>query len=167
KWQNHISDIVSKQCATLNYIKEMFKNKLYNEEWVIDIRQVEDLFLYCILDLEKTPFDKLNSFMSDMRNHNWQACLHGRKLYFIPKPINKWNAVEYLKDMLPDKIIAASGDSYMDFELLEMADYKVLPFHGEVCNKFSPGDTCLRTKTEGLSASLEILEIIESFLKFS
>ncbi|MDP4181327.1 MAG: HAD family hydrolase, partial [Bacillota bacterium] len=47
KWQNHISDIVSKQCATLNYIKEMFKNKLYNEEWVIDIRQVEDLFLYC------------------------------------------------------------------------------------------------------------------------
>lgn len=157
--QNKLSD-----CDSLVHILDKFKSQLYHENWVLDVRQVETFFFYCIVQLDATPMDELNDFIMEIESYNWYSCLHGRKLYFIPKSLNKWNAIEYIRNMLPNKQVVASGDSYMDFELLSMADYAILPSHGEICNKFNPGKKCIITNGTGLEASLEILQIVEKIL---
>lgn len=165
KWEEKIRQAINSQCESISFIKELFKREIASDSWVLDIRQVEELFFYCILDLDKTPNTMLQSFMGEVLKYNWQSCLHGRKLYFIPKPINKWNAIEYIKSMLPDQELAASGDSFMDFELLDMADYAILPSHGEICSRLIEGERCIITQEKGIGASLEIVSIVEGLLK--
>jgi hypothetical protein len=164
-WERHIHDKISTGCDPLSDMIDRFKKQLYNEDWVLDIRQVDKLFFYCIIQLDNTPMSELTAFMKKIEAVNWYSCLHGRKLYFLPKPLNKWNAIEFIKNILPPQHVVASGDSYMDFELLSMADYSVLPSHGEICNKLNPSEKCIITNSKGLIASLEILQIVEKLLK--
>ncbi len=160
-WDKCIQDKLSVGCEPLVNILDKFKSQLYHENWILDIRQVESFFFYCIVNIDTTPMTELSDFMKEIEAYNWYSCLHGRKLYFLPKSLNKWNAIEYIKDMLPNKQVVSSGDSYMDFELLFMADYAILPSHGEICNKFKPSNKCIITNSKGIEASLEILHIVE------
>lgn len=160
-WDKHISELISVGCEPIEQMIGRFKSQLFHEGWVLDFRQIDKLFFYCIIQLDATPMGELTAFMTEVESHGWHSCLHGRKLYFMPKPLNKWNAIEYIKNMLPTQQVIASGDSYMDFELLSMADYAILPSHGEICNKFNPGEKCIITNSKGLQASLEILQLVE------
>ncbi|HEY9061688.1 MAG TPA: HAD family hydrolase [Pseudobacteroides sp.] len=160
-WDKHINEKISTSCEPIEHMIDRFKSQIFHEDWVLDFRKIDNLFFYCIVQLDATPMSELTAFMTEIEAHGWHSCLHGRKLYFMPKQLNKWNAIEYIKNMLPPQHVMASGDSYMDFELLSMADYAILPSHGEICNKLNPGEKCIITNSKGLQASIEILQIVE------
>ncbi len=159
-WQRCVRESLCTKCEAIKKVRETFVNGIYNSSWVLDIREVEDLFFYCIVDNLKIPEKGLLEYVSYIESSNWQSCLHGRKLYFIPRAVNKWNAVEYIKNMLPGHIIAASGDSVMDLELLEMADYKIMPAHGEAYDALKNRENGIKTPGTGFKASCEILDAV-------
>lgn len=163
-WQGRVKESLCSSCEAIKKVRETFENGIYDSSWVLDIREVEDLFFYCIVDNEKVPDKGLEEYISYVESSNWQSCLHGRKLYFIPRAVNKWNAVQYIKNMLPGHIIAASGDSVMDLELLEMADYKIMPAHGEAYDALKNRENGIKTSSTGFKASCEILDAIERLL---
>lgn len=163
-WQKHVRNNINQQCEGIKKVKENFQSEIGDDSWVLDIREVEDLFFYCIIECERAPHNELETFMTHMDSLNWKSCLHGRKLYFMPKTIHKGNAVEYIRNLLPDHKIVASGDSLMDLELLKMADYSIVPAHGEAFDALKDSDMCVKTVSQGFPASLEILERVEQLL---
>ncbi|MFB8733069.1 hypothetical protein ACEQPO_01620 [Bacillus sp. SL00103] len=44
--------------------------------------------------LSRIPIAELKQWGEE---RGWQVSLQGRKLYFIPAPLNKWDAVTFLK----------------------------------------------------------------------
>jgi hydroxymethylpyrimidine pyrophosphatase-like HAD family hydrolase len=163
-WQRCVRDSLCTQCESIKKVREVFDNDIYDSSWVLDIREVEDLFFYCIVENDRIPNKDLEGYMDYMEDSNWQTCLHGRKLYFIPRAVNKWNAVEYIKNMHPGHSIAASGDSIMDLELLEMADYQIMPAHGEAYDALKNRIRGIKTQSTGFKASYEILTAVERLI---
>ncbi|MGD6818563.1 HAD hydrolase family protein [Metabacillus sp. 113a] len=131
--------------------------EIVHEEWVLKQRTADDLFSYCIIDREKIPAE-LESFTQWLSEAGWTHSMQGRKLYFVPKPVSKWAAIEYIKNLVGEDTVSAAGDSLLDLCLLENADYAFAPRHGELQEKGQDSQGKItRTEWEGILASEEIL----------
>lgn len=88
------------------------------------VRIVGDMFLfaYCTdgADIEKIAADCAA---------DTELCTRysGRKLYFFPPAADKGRAVRWLSQMLGASEIIAAGDSVIDFPMLRIADYALVP----------------------------------------
>ncbi|MBS2967438.1 haloacid dehalogenase [Metabacillus sp. KIGAM252] len=147
---------------------EKFK-EIAHDEWVLKQRTADDLFSYCIIDRDKVPAE-LDSFTKWLSEAGWTHSMQGRKLYFVPKPVSKWAAIEYIKGIEGKQTVAAAGDSLLDLCLLENADFPFAPRHGELQEQGQDSyGKIIRTEQEGIFASEEILakvlEITEQNLK--
>jgi hypothetical protein len=89
----------------------------------------------------------------------WKVSLQGRKLYFIPKVINKGDALEFVCNHCGGQVIAGSGDSLLDLDFLKHCRYQLVPDHGELIS--DPGivipSSISVTKNRGIFAGEEIL----------
>ncbi|MEC1289194.1 HAD family hydrolase [Bacillus mojavensis] len=110
-------------------------------------------FVYLILHEEKIPYIDISAVKEWGADKGWQVSLQGRKLYFIPNPLNKWKAVEYLKSRLSLDEIYTAGDSLLDLELIREADFGIAPAHGEV---LSHDPKLRKTVASGMLAGEEI-----------
>ncbi len=87
-------------------------------------RMVDDVYMYTVCaDVEaaercRIDFDNFGGL---------QVVRGGRKVYFLPPGINKGLAVERLRQIFPDEIIVAAGDSQLDLPMLMAADAALLP----------------------------------------
>ncbi|MFS0655397.1 HAD family hydrolase [Bacillus sp. 179-C3.3 HS] len=129
-WQTTIDERL-KECMP---VKEMLRaiSELPIANWVKRTRTAEGRFLYLIMKDEyvsQIPLGELRAWGEDK---GWQVSLQGRKLYFIPQPLNKWEAVAFLKERLQLEYICGAGDSLLDADLIRQADAGYAPRHGEV-----------------------------------
>ncbi|AZB41354.1 haloacid dehalogenase [Bacillus sp. FJAT-42376] len=132
--------------------------EIVHDEWVLKQRTADDLFSYCIIDRAKVP-EELESFTKWLGEAGWTHSMQGRKLYFVPKPVSKWAAIEYIKKTEGINTVAAAGDSLLDLCLLENADFAYAPRHGELQEQGQDSQgKIVRTEQEGISASEEILQ---------
>ncbi|PFG02901.1 HAD family hydrolase [Bacillus sp. es.036] len=132
--------------------------------WVERIRQADHLFIYLIIQRDQVSREELSSLFEWAREQGWQPSLQGKKLYFVPNPVNKWKAVEYLKNELGLSYVYTAGDSLLDYELVKYGDYGFVPLHGEVLESY-PG--LHKTEAHGMPASDEILLSITEDLSLS
>ena len=132
--------------------------------WVERIRQADHLFVYLIIRRDQVSREELSSLFKWAREQGWQPSLQGRKVYFVPNPVNKWKAVEYLKNELGLSYVYTAGDSLLDYELVKNGDFGFVPLHGEVLESY-PG--LHKTKAHGMAASDEILLSITEDLSLS
>ncbi|MTH55198.1 HAD hydrolase family protein [Bacillus mangrovi] len=131
--------------------------EIVHEEWVLKQRTADELFSYCIIDRTKVPAE-LQGFTEWLDSAGWTHSMQGRKLYFVPKPVSKWAAIEYIQKTEGERTVAAAGDSLLDLCLLENADYAFAPKHGELQEQGRNSiETIYRTEQEGILASEEIL----------
>lgn len=100
--------------------------------WVKRTRTAEGRFLYLIMKDEYVSQIPLAELKVWGEERGWQVSLQGRKLYFIPQPLNKWAAVAFLKDMLQLEYVYGAGDSLLDADLIRQADTGFALRHGEV-----------------------------------
>lgn len=121
------------------------------------IRTAHHYFVYLILGEEGLRGINAACVKAWAADKGWQASLQGRKLYFIPEPLNKWRAVDYLKRELNIDEVYTAGDSLLDFELIAQADYGVSPAHGEVLHHYPDLNA---TMHPGMKAADEITEHI-------
>ncbi|MEI4791206.1 HAD family hydrolase [Bacillus sp. FJAT-53060] len=121
--------------------------------WVKRTRTAEGRFLYLIMKgeyLSRIPLAELRLWGEEK---GWQVSLQGRKLYFIPQPLNKWAAVAFLKERLHLEYVYGAGDSLLDADLIRQADTGFAPRHGEVLD-FDP--SLEPTEASGMAAADEI-----------
>lgn len=164
-WNEKIKKKLANECMESSLILEAF-NELRNEEWVKRIRYIDDLFFYCIVEKELIPWDELCSFEKWLNEQNWNISLQSRKLIFTPSVVNKWDAVEYIKNQTNRKKVFAAGDSKLDLAILEKADFSICPAHGELYETYSNGvinnTTFSFTSQSGINAAEELLNTIIS-----
>ena len=81
--------------------------------------------------------------------------LQGRKLYIIPKFLDKSLALHYLKKKFPLERVITAGDSRVDERLVRAGDIGVLPKHSSLNIP-----SAYRTKSSGILAGEELLEFV-------
>ncbi|MFY4775275.1 HAD family hydrolase [Metabacillus sp. RGM 3146] len=164
EWNRKLKDLMDTQCAPIEEIAAGF-DKLASEEWVIKKRNAESLFLYYIIERSKIPPKELAKFTSWLEKQGWTYSLQGRKLYFVPRPVNKWNALLHVCERLNSEKVITAGDSLLDLCMLEGAHHAFCPLHGELGTGEVPlQGHIMKTEKNGILASEEILE---SVLKLS
>lgn len=162
EWNLSIAGKIRQNTVTEADLQHKFA-ELSHGEWILSQRTADDLFHYYLIDKEKAPLDELQHFKETAGQCGWNMSLQGRKLYFVPKPVNKWDAVAFLKEKLGETFVAASGDSMLDLCMLEVADYAIAPAHGELASEKL--DRVVRTKANGIHAAEEILQLVLSVNK--
>lgn len=150
-----------------NYVQNRLQQESVLEEEVLSTLSINGirlngqkkhagkLFFYFILNsLPSAPEMKvINELVSKV---GWRISLQGRKLYFIPLPINKGTALEFICQKEGEKLMAGAGDSILDWDFLKNCQYRFVPSHGELV-KVAATDDLIFTKSDGVSAGEEIL----------
>ena len=167
-YRENIVRSLQNSCLPESKLLMEFK-KIASNEWVNKLINADGLFYYCIIDPAKLPRNETDSFAAWAFEQNWEVSVQGRKLYLVPRVVNKWSAVERIKQLAGEHIVFAAGDSLLDLSMIKCADHAVYPAHGEIYENF--GGTlssygCLAveaTKVSGLAAAEEILEKVRRF----
>ncbi|ANU22224.1 HAD hydrolase family protein [Planococcus donghaensis] len=155
------SDQIRQTCINRKTIIEELLPEIerhFSEDWVLKVREADDWFVYLIIDRARFPEDKLDFYTTTFKKLGWGLSLQGRKLYFMPESITKAGAMEYIKKRIGANYVVAAGDSLLDLDLLESANYGMLAAHGEAAkNAVSISAHIHKTKNYGIKAGEEIL----------
>ena len=155
--------IVDKRLKACMSVREMLRaiSDLPIAAWVKRTRTAEGRFLYLIMKDEYLSHIPLAELKLWGEERGWQVSLQGRKLYFIPQPLNKWDAVAFLKERLELEYVYGAGDSLLDAGLIHEADMGFAPRHGEVLD-FDP--SLEPTAAYGMAAADEITACVKKQL---
>ena len=134
----------------------------------------EDLFIYSILDEDKLAnsisrgevdinyFKVLRSFCKD---YNYSVSRQGKKVYIVPFCINKYDPIDYIKQLENIKVLVSAGDSLLDYPLIKNSTYGIIPSHGELLRNLPSeelGASIYITKESGIFAGQEILDVVHN-----
>lgn len=162
-WQAHIKEKISENGYSLKYVYEMTE-ELRFKSWVKKTRIADDVFFYLLTNKDKIDFDVIKKWSSKLNEIDWKLIKHGRKIYCIPKCVNKRDALKHVAKKIGGKFIISSGDSRMDLTMESLSDTFIVPSHGElvVMDYVKEGDTIVFSEKEGIRAAESILEVVES-----
>jgi hydroxymethylpyrimidine pyrophosphatase-like HAD family hydrolase len=160
EWNNQVMsrlknslDVISMEVKLLSYLKE---------PWLIKMKRAGSWFFYFIVDRKKLDNKKINELDNLATINNWVFSQQGRKLFFIPKYVNKKEAAFYILDKFNDFDYVAAGDSKLDIELLDKAIEGYIPSHGELyksyTNKQYMNNNVLIMESKGVFCGEEILK---------
>lgn len=156
-WQDYIRTKIDGSTASVDDVKRKIEETA-DASWLKSIRVVERFFVYLIIEPPLSA-EWINHYSQWAAAHGWAFSIQGRKVYFIPTFINKWDAVNYVAKKEGKQTVYTAGDSNLDVCLIEQAEFGLIPRHGEAASKF--GHLGLTQKT-GILASEEIIEAILS-----
>ena len=86
-----------------------------------------------------------------------------KKVYVIPKAFSKAVALRWIQHYIGADKLVASGDSELDLSMLAIADYAVIPEHGDLVKEgYVTGG---RIANAGIKSPLYTMEIVEELAK--
>lgn len=103
----------------------------------IRCRMVDEsyLFVYCAAGIDASSVgDRLQGMTS------LNVCVGGKKIYLHPPELNKGTAMQRLRVRYPQCRIVAAGDSAMDLDMLNAADFALYP--AEIASRVSAAGCC-------------------------
>jgi hydroxymethylpyrimidine pyrophosphatase-like HAD family hydrolase len=156
-WQDYVRAKIDGSTASVDDVKRKIEETA-DASWLKSIRLVDRFFVYLIIDPPLSA-EWIKHYSQWAAAHGWAFSVQGRKVYFIPTFINKWDAVDYVAKKEGKKTVYTAGDSNLDVCLIEQAKFGLIPRHGEAAVNF--GHLGLTQKT-GILASEEIIETILS-----
>ncbi|WP_257391427.1 HAD family hydrolase [Cytobacillus gottheilii] len=125
-----------------------------------NLKKAENLFFYYILDTvtDQMNLEEISRFALE---HGWRISLQGKKLYFMPNPICKGEALQFIKEReMVDRMIGA-GDSILDYDFLRYCQEAFVPNHGELMQRPEIKKiVCKITQNKGVWAGEEILDSV-------
>ncbi|KAB2338191.1 hypothetical protein F7731_01070 [Cytobacillus depressus] len=156
EWRSLVDERLKAECASLEeMIKHVESNNLKGT-----IKIAESLFFYYILE-ESIHQDTKDLIKSLANQAGWRISLQGRKLYFMPKPICKGEAVKFIKEREGITSIYGAGDSLLDHDFLKTCDFPFVPSHGELASETIGDIRYTLTQERGVAAGEEILSTIK------
>ncbi|KGK82425.1 haloacid dehalogenase [Desulfosporosinus sp. HMP52] len=167
EWSREVS-AGCKNCLEAEDLIQRF-NEIRHPSWVHPDsgKMADDLFYYCVVERDKIPVVELAAFKLWAKENNWELSIQGRKLYLVPKSVNKKTAVQYIKGKKGIDFSIAAGDSLLDLDMLNTADFAVAPAHGELHSLRLQNLLDLErihfTRQHGIKAGEEILDYVADF----
>lgn len=164
-WREEVNKKISK-IVNHEIVKERFLSTFSDTSWIKKMIFRDNLFYSLHFeDKSLVNLEKLESFKFWVEENQWKVSLQSRKLYIVPKFVNKWDAVLYIKNKENKTRVISAGDSYLDYPILINADYSICPSHGELKSLIDSKKVKKRhitmTSGAGIGASEEILEIVK------
>ncbi|MDR3586210.1 MAG: HAD hydrolase family protein [Desulfosporosinus sp.] len=167
-WTNHVLKGMD-NCMVARDLVHKF-NEISHPSWVIKDsgKLADNLFYYCLIEREQIPLAELAAFKTWAGENNWELSVQGRKLYLVPKNVNKKAAILYIKEKEGMSCLVAAGDSLLDLDMLKAADLGIAPAHGELYALYLQGLLGLEriqfTHKSGIEAAEEILQVVAGSL---
>lgn len=159
-WRESIQEKVKKNCSSHDELKEILKGNLFQLNG--QLKSAEGLFIYYLLN-EKLTENHVAEIRKDAAERGWKVSYQGRKLYFMPSPISKGEAVSFVKSREGISTLIGAGDSLLDEDFLMECHHSFIPSHGELA-----GNTTLSsfftTDQQGIYAGEELLEKIRKLI---
>ena len=157
QWQDYVRAKIDGSMASVEDIKRKIEETPGASQTEM-IHVVDRFFVYMIIKPPLSP-ERIKDLSQWAAEYGWIFSVQGRKVYFIPSFINKWDAVNYVAENEGKKTVFTAGDSNLDVCLIEQAKFGLIPRHGEAAVNF--GHLGL-TQKSGVLASEEIIETILS-----
>ena len=158
-WNRQLSARVAAACAPLESIEAYLANPEFSP-WILRLRRAEDLFVYAIIDREAMPGSFLEELELRCAEARWSVSVQGRKLYCVPVPINKCDALAEVARRVGAETVIAAGDSLLDQDMLASASLAFRPRHGELHDAGYLASHLRLTTVRGIMAGEEILRRI-------
>ncbi|WP_312116315.1 HAD family hydrolase [Brevibacillus reuszeri] len=168
-WNKKIRMRIEDECISITDILKQFED-IKGSDWILNEKSAEDLFYYFIIDRQKMPTDEWDGFVQWMEHGNWTVSIQGRKLYFVPRAVNKRDAVLYVKSVEERSELFVAGDSLLDLPLVSCTSNCLIPSHGEIyhlAKRLEEGMSFPFTAQTGILASEEILEWVIEQMKIA
>lgn len=158
--------------STLDMIK--LCSFFLESDFVKTYKSCEDLFIYSILDEDKlsnsishgeVDINYLRVLRSFCKDYNYSVSKQGKKVYIVPKCINKYDPIEYIKHLENITVLVSAGDSLLDYPLIKNSSYGIIPSHGELLlnlQREEIGESVYITKESGIYAGQEILDVVHN-----
>ncbi|EIT86201.1 hypothetical protein A374_06366 [Fictibacillus macauensis ZFHKF-1] len=157
EWKRHIAQKMQTTCITIMDVRKKFQE--ISGDWILKERTADELFFYCVIDRSKLPQEDVETFCSWAKEQGWESSLQGRKLYFVPSAVNKYEPIAYIQTLENEPQYMAAGDSQLDYCLLAQATHAFVPAHGELADNPHP---FLETTQRGAAAAYEILQRVRA-----
>jgi hydroxymethylpyrimidine pyrophosphatase-like HAD family hydrolase len=157
-WRESINEKLKKDCAGHDELRDILKKDLYHVNG--QLKSAEGLFIYYLLE-EKLDSVRVNDFKRAAAAYGWRVSYQGRKLYFMPNPISKGEAVSFIKEREGIDTLIGAGDSLLDEDFLVKCDHSFIPAHGELAEKHGLLNY-IETPQRGALAAEDILEKIKA-----
>ncbi|WP_066505390.1 HAD family hydrolase [Abyssisolibacter fermentans] len=162
-WRKTIFRKITDNCININDAIKEFE-RIKSDVWVKKLRIADDMFFYCIIEEDNIPEKELQAYSKWLETQNWITTRHGRKLYFIPRYVNKGDAVKFIAQRENISDIAASGDSSLDLDMAKVCNYFIVPKHGGICDIADNKMKCMNyTTVKGILAAEEILKLTADY----
>jgi hydroxymethylpyrimidine pyrophosphatase-like HAD family hydrolase len=156
-WAETIHTRLKEDCMEKNELLE----KLQNYSLQGELKIADNLFFYYVL---KTNIDEdLKSELIKVALENgWNLSLQGRKLYFMPSPICKGEAIKYIMEREGVEKSIGAGDSLLDYPFLNICQIGYIPRHGELTLEKIINPTHHLTIQKGAFAGEEIVRNVHN-----
>lgn len=162
-WTKVVTARIRAEGPPLSEVVDELRTRI-DGRWVRSLRTAEDLFCYLVVDEDALPVDLVATWEQWCAPRGWVVSRQGRKIYTVPAPLCKSEAVAELRNRLidsgrlpDDAPILAAGDGALDAAMLELADAAIRPAHGELHALHWRRDHVQVTTGSGASAAEEIL----------
>lgn len=158
-WSRSLRARLTAEAAPLEQVRALLEDPAASA-WIQRVLTAEELFTYAIIDRDAMPEAWIGSLHAQCAELGWTVSVQGRKLYCVPRAINKSEAVAEVRRRLGGPVLLAAGDSLLDQQMLEEADFAFRPAHGELDEAafFAPNLTV--TAARGILAGEELLRSI-------
>lgn len=158
EWQDIIENSLKTESIDKTIVLEEF-NKIRDDSWSKECILADDLFYYSIIEKTNIPWDKFELFSLWLDKKGWVSSIQGRKMYFVPKCVDKWIALKYIADLEKGKKIISSGDSKLDVNMIINSTIGIVPSHGQEAIEFigEQKSNIHITETKGIFAADEII----------
>lgn len=157
QWEKHIAKQVAANCSPLEMIAAHLSKPEF-QAWILNVHNASDLFIYAITDRAAIPTEFLSELETLCQGSGWSTSLQGRKLYCVPNPVNKADALAELARRTNADTVLAAGDSLLDQEMLAHADLAFRPLHGELHDVSWQAPNLQLTDVRGVLAGEQILQ---------
>lgn len=159
QWRGHLTTQIAAGCAPLESMEELLSNPTFSG-WILRLHRAEDLFVYAIVDREVMPDSFLVELQAECAAAGWTVSVQGRKLYCVPAPVTKSDALAEVARRTGAGTVLAAGDSLLDADMLAAADIAFRPLHGELHDAGYLAPNLSLTSVRGVLAGEEILRRI-------
>lgn len=155
-WAGVVAALLASACAPLAELAEHI-DKVADPRWTLSSRVAEDLFCYLVVNRAELPATFVAELTAWCEPLGWAVSLQGRKIYAVPRPLTKGAALAEIGRRSGSSRLLAAGDSLLDADLLDAAQFGVRPAHGELADLNWHRDHVAVTSATGVLAAEEIL----------
>lgn len=152
EWAETIHTRLKEDCME----KDELLQKLQNYSLDGELKIADNLFFYYVLNTNIDEDIKREIIQVAIEN-GWNISLQGRKLYFMPKPICKGEAIKYIIEREGVEKSIGAGDSLLDLPFLNNCQIGYIPIHGELTLEKIKNPTQHLTIQKGAFAGEEIV----------